>query len=141
MKSKWRTYALAAIFLIFAAAGLILHLVSKGFGEDNSATSGPPFLLGIYTQSPSQPIRINLELYNNGSSTVVDVFLNAPLSDNLLVLSTQQDLSLGKGESPSFRRLPNRNGSDSSYDYYSNNRNAASFGGSARPCNRHFQSS
>jgi hypothetical protein len=118
MKSKWRAYALVAIFLISVAAGLIWHFASRGLGESTSADSGPPFLLGVYTQSPRQPIKIELDLYYNSSGTFVDVFLNAPPNDNILVLGTQQDVSLGKDKPSSFKRLYHSNGS-ANYDYYS----------------------
>ncbi|MGH3162187.1 MAG: hypothetical protein ACRDOC_09915 [Streptosporangiaceae bacterium] len=117
MKSKWRAYALAGIFLFFAIAGLILHLASRGFGEDASAGSGPPFLLGIYTQSPSQPIRIGVELYYNHDGTFVDVFLNALPRDNVIMLSTQQDIGQGK-EKSRFKKLNHPSGPESYYRYY-----------------------
>ena len=118
MKSKWRGYALVAIFLISVGAGLIWHFASSGLEAGNSADSGPPFLLGVYTQSPKQPIKIELDLYYNARGTFVDVFLNAPPNDNILVLSTQQDVALGKDKPPSFKKLHHSDG-PVNYFYYS----------------------
>ena len=118
MKSKWRAYALAVILLISVAAGLSWHYQSKDLGQANSANSGPPFLLGIYTDSPSEPISLDLNLYNNAGGTFVEVFLNAPSNDSIILVSTQQDVGQAYGPQPSFKQLFFKNGPASYYSYY-----------------------
>jgi hypothetical protein len=118
MKSKWRGYALAAILFISVAAGLTWHFQSKGSGEADSSNSGPPFLLGVYTESPNEPIRLEVDLYYNDSGTFVDVLLNAPPGDQIALLSTQQDTIQGGREQHVFKAIPSPSGQDDYYRYY-----------------------
>jgi hypothetical protein len=118
MKSRWRAYALVAILLISVAAGLAWHIQSKGLGEADTANNGPPFLLGVYTQSPSEQIKLEVDLYYNDSGTFVDVLLNAPPHDQIVLLSTQQDTIQSSGEQHAFKAIPSPSGQDDYYRYY-----------------------
>src|SRR5262249_32254289 len=73
---------------------------------------------GIYTQSPKQPIKIQLNLYYNTSGTFVDVFLNAPADDKVLLLSSQPDAPQGKENNRAFKKLHYRAGPETYYSYY-----------------------
>jgi hypothetical protein len=118
MKSRWRAAAFLVVLCVSAGLGLFWHESASGFGPVNPAELHPDLRIGVYTQQPDVPIRIETELRASSGKNVLTVFVNAPKDAEVLLLSSRQDAAFPDQARTLFRPLSTATNDNADYHFY-----------------------